>query len=73
MLLYIYLILIIHLNIVFVTVESAGWNDSIEDLVGEQGGGVHTVAEANDGIELLWESSSNFASGSKIILYALKK
>jgi hypothetical protein len=57
----------------FVTVESAGWNDSIEDLVGEQGGGVHTVAEANDGIELLWESSSNFASGSKIILYALKK
>ncbi len=57
----------------FVTVESAGWNDSIEDLVGEQGGGVHTVAEANDGIELLWESGSNFASGSKVILYGLKK
>ena len=57
----------------FVTVESAGWNDSIEDLVGEQGGAVHTVAETNDGIELLWESGSNFASGSKVILYGLKK
>ena len=57
----------------FVTVESAGWNDSIDDLVGDVGGGVHTVQETNDGLSLQWESGSNFASGSKVVLYGLKK
>lgn len=57
----------------FVTVETAGFNDTIPGLVGEQGGGVHTVAEANDGLSVQWESGSNFASGSKIILYGLSK
>ena len=57
----------------FVTVETVGFNDTIPGLVGEQGGGVHTVAEANDGLSLQWESNSNFASGSKVILYGLKK
>jgi len=33
------------------------------------GGAVHTVAEANDGIELTWESGSNFASGSELVLF----
>lgn len=55
------------------THEGAGWNITIPGLVAENGGGVHTVAEANDGIALSWESSSNFASGSKITLYGLSK
>ena len=55
------------------THDSAGYNDTIPGLVGEIGGGVHTVAEANDGFALSWESGSNFASGSKITLYGIKK
>ena len=51
------------------TEETVGWNDSIDDLVGEQGGLVHTVAEANDGLSFTLESSGNFASGSTVVLY----
>tara|TARA_R100000008_G_C3577293_1_gene166077 strand:+ start:1332 stop:1856 length:525 start_codon:yes stop_codon:yes gene_type:complete len=57
----------------YMTHDASGYNDTIPGLVGEIGGGVHTVAEANDGIALSWESSSNFASGSKVTLYGLKK
>jgi hypothetical protein len=41
-------------------------------LRGHQGGGVHTVAEANDGINFFFSSSGNIASGT-FTLYGLKK
>jgi len=52
----------------YVTLDSVGWNDTIQS-VGDKGAGIHTVNEANDGINLTWESGSNFASGSELILY----
>ncbi len=52
----------------YVTFDTVAWNSTIQS-VGDKGGGVHSVAEANDGIELTWESGSNFASGSELVLY----
>ncbi len=54
----------------YVTMDTCGWNDTIQS-VGDKGGGVHTVAETNDGLSLSNESNSNFASGSKMVLYEM--
>ena len=54
----------------YVTMDTCGWNDTVES-VGDKGGGVHTVAETNDGINLSFESNSNFASGSQLVLYEM--
>jgi hypothetical protein len=42
------------------------------NLTGVQGGGVHTVASASDGVQFFM-SSGNIDSGSKFVLYGLKK
>jgi hypothetical protein len=55
----------------FYTLESAEIISSAE-LQGIAGGGVHTVAETNDGINIS-VTSGNIASGSKFVLYGLKK
>ena len=55
----------------FNTVEASGLNYSSQ-FYGEQGGGVHTVAQSNEGISFSWESSGNFTSGT-FTLYGLKK
>ena len=55
----------------FNTVEASGLNFS-QQLYGEQGGGVHTVAQSNEGISFSWESGGNFTSGT-FKLYGLVK
>jgi len=52
----------------YVTMDTTGWNDTVQSIA-DKGGAVHTVAEANDGINLTWESGSNFANGSELVLY----
>jgi len=42
------------------------------NLTGIQGGGVHTVASASDGVHFFM-SSGNIDTGSKFVLYGLKK
>jgi hypothetical protein len=54
----------------FVTVEESTFNTA-QQLTGRQGGGVHTVASASDGIQFLMESG-NIDSG-QFVLYGLKK
>ena len=54
----------------FVTVEESTFN-TIQQLTGRQGGGVHTVASASDGIQFIMQSG-NIASGT-FTLYGLKK
>ena len=54
----------------FCTVELTGLGNAAL-LAGNQGGGVHTVAQACDGIQFLF-SSGNITSGT-FTLYALKK
>ena len=56
----------------FATVES-NFLDLTPELLGFQGGVVHTVASASDGVNFTLESSDNFASGSTFTLYGLKK
>ena len=56
----------------FVTSETTEGNNNSVLLVGLQGGGVHTVAQACDGIEFYFDNSSTFASGT-FSLYGLKK
>lgn len=56
----------------FVTSETTEGNKNSVLLVGLQGGGVHTVAQACDGIEFYFDNSSTFASGT-FSLYGLKK
>ena len=53
------------------TVEATGLNYSVQ-FYGEQGGGVHTVAQSNEGVSFSWESGGNFTSGT-FKLYGLKK
>ena len=53
----------------FVTLDDATMYSS--GLLGQQGGGVHTVASASDGIQFFF-SSGNIDSG-KFTLYGLKK
>jgi len=55
----------------FNTVEANGLNLSAQ-LYGEQGGGVHTVAQSNEGVSFSWESAGNFTSGT-FTLYGLAK
>jgi hypothetical protein len=45
------------------TVEANGLNFS-QQFYGEQGGGVHTVAQSNSGVKFQWESGGNFTSGT---------
>ena len=55
----------------FATVES-NFLDVTPELLGYQGGIVHTVASASDGVNFTLESSDNFQSGT-FTLYGLKK
>jgi len=49
----------------FITIENVtNRADNSTDLFGFQGGGVHTVAEANDGISFRCKSGNNFVSGT---------
>ena len=49
----------------FITIENVtNRNDASGDLFGFQGGGVHTVAEANDGISFRCQNGNNFVSGT---------
>jgi hypothetical protein len=57
----------------FITNENVTMrNDATDELFGFQGGGVHTVAETNDGINFFLASSNNIAGG-KFSLFGLKK
>jgi hypothetical protein len=57
----------------FVTMENATTRqDTSDELFGFQGGGVHTFAETNDGINFFLASSNNIAGG-KFSLFGLKK
>ena len=48
----------------FVTAETSELNQSSSFLCGVQGGGVHTVAQACNGIEFFFTNSSTIASGT---------
>tara|TARA_R100001591_G_scaffold115844_1_gene131977 strand:- start:54 stop:575 length:522 start_codon:yes stop_codon:yes gene_type:complete len=57
----------------FVTMENATTRqDTSDELFGFQGGGVHTVAETNDGINFFLASGNNIAGGV-FKLYGLVK
>ena len=57
----------------FVTMENATTRqDTSDELFGFQGGGVHTVAETNDGINFFLASGNNIAGGI-FKLYGLVK
>jgi len=57
----------------FVTMENVTTRqDTSDELFGFQGGGVHTVAETNDGINFFLASGNNIAGGT-FTLYGLKK
>ena len=57
----------------FVTMENATTRqDTSDELFGFQGGGVHTVAETNDGINFFLASGNNIAGGT-FKLYGLVK
>ena len=55
----------------FVTFENAT-ADTTTDFRGKQGGGVHTVASASDGINVFLSTSGNIDGGT-FTLYGLKK
>ena len=55
----------------FVTFENAT-ADTTTDFRGKQGGGVHTVASASDGINVFLSTGGNIDSGT-LSLYGLKK
>jgi hypothetical protein len=55
----------------FATFE-ATTSDTTIDFRGKQGGGVHTVASASDGINVFLSTSGNIDSG-RFVLYGLKK
>ena len=56
----------------FITAESSFLNMTPE-LVGFQGGIVHTVASASDGVSFTMESGVNIEAGAKFALYGFKK
>ena len=57
----------------YVTMENVTTrDDSSDQLFGFQGGGTHTVAEANDGLNFFLASANNF-SGGTFKLYGLVK
>ena len=57
----------------FVTMENVTTRtDASDELFGFQGGGVHTVTEANDGIHFFLTGGGNF-EGGRFVLYGYKK
>ena len=56
----------------FITAESSFLNVTPE-LVGFQGGFVHTVASASDGVSITMESGVNINTGAEFTLYGLAK
>jgi len=56
----------------FVTVEGNNLN-LIPNNTGYQGGFVHTVTQACDGLHFYMESSININAGARFVLYGLKK
>ncbi len=52
----------------FSTFEANGYNYS-GYLYGEQGGGVHTVAQSNSGVNFSWQSAGNLTEGTVLTLY----
>jgi len=56
----------------FMTVES-NFLDLTPNLVGFQGGIIHTVASASDGVSITMESGVNINTGAEFTLYGLKK
>jgi hypothetical protein len=55
----------------FITTEFSG-SSPFDLIYGATGGGVHTVAQASNGIQFFF-SSGNIDTGSKFTLYGLKK
>jgi len=55
----------------FFTLEQS-YQHAAGSLGGNQGGGVHTVASASDGVQFYWTSSDDFEEAT-FTLYALKK
>ena len=55
----------------FFTLEQS-YQHASGNLGGNQGGGVHTVASASDGVQFYWTSSGNFEEAT-FTLYGLKK
>ena len=55
----------------FMTIESVRSDPSAPTIVGDTGGGVHTVGSASDGVSILL-SSGNITAG-QFVLYGLKK
>ena len=56
----------------YITVES-NWCDITPDFVGAQGGIVHTVASASDGVSFTMESGVNINTGAEFALYGITK
>jgi hypothetical protein len=56
----------------FMTQEVVTLNADAQ-LYGNQGGGVKTTAEANNGIQFFYSGTGNIQTGSKFVLYGLKK
>ena len=56
----------------FITLETAFFWSGSNNLNGNQGSAVHTVAETNDGISFLSDSGRTYESGT-FTLYGLKK
>ena len=56
----------------YITLETAFFWSGSNNLNGNQGGGVHTVAEINDGISFLSDSGRTYESGT-FTLFGLKK
>ena len=56
----------------FITVDHQFYWNGSNNLSGHSGGGVHTVAEANDGIAFVSDSGRTYESG-EFKLYGLKK
>jgi len=56
----------------FITLETAFFWSGSNNLNGNQGGGVHTVAETNDGISFLSDGGRTYESGT-FTLYGLAK
>ena len=56
----------------FITLETAFFWSGSNNLNGNQGGAVHTVAETNDGISFLSDAGRTYESGT-FTLYGLKK
>ena len=56
----------------YITNETAFFWSGTNHLTGNQGGGVHTVAEANDGIAFITDGGRNYESGT-FTLFGLKK